>query len=35
MNDVTIARALHMLAIVLWIGGVGLVTGIDPVWWTP
>ncbi|QDJ11613.1 Hypothetical protein HVPorG_04816 (plasmid) [Roseomonas mucosa] len=28
MNDVTIARALHMLAIVLWIGGVGLVTTV-------
>jgi uncharacterized membrane protein len=28
MNDVTIARALHVLAIVLWIGGVGLVTTV-------
>ncbi|MDT8278662.1 hypothetical protein RQ734_21635 [Roseomonas mucosa] len=26
MDDVTIARALHVLAVVLWIGGVGLVT---------
>ncbi len=26
MTDVTIARALHVLAIVLWIGGVALVT---------
>jgi uncharacterized membrane protein len=25
MDDVTIARALHVLAIVLWIGGVGLI----------
>lgn len=28
MDDVTIARALHVLAIVLWIGGVGLVTTV-------
>lgn len=28
MADVTIARALHVLAIVLWIGGVGLVTTV-------
>jgi uncharacterized membrane protein len=27
-NDVTIARTLHVLAIVLWIGGVGLVTTV-------
>jgi uncharacterized membrane protein len=26
MDDVTVARALHVLAVVLWIGGVGLVT---------
>lgn len=26
MDDVTIARALHVLAVVHWIGGVGLVT---------
>ena len=26
MDDVAIARALHVLAVVLWIGGVGLVT---------
>ena len=26
MDDVTFARALHVLAVVLWIGGVGLVT---------
>jgi uncharacterized membrane protein len=28
MNDVTLARAIHVLAIVLWIGGVGLVTTV-------
>ena len=28
MDDVTIARTLHVLAIVLWIGGVGLVTTV-------
>ena len=28
MDDVAIARALHVLAIVLWIGGVGLVTTV-------
>ena len=28
MGDVTVARALHVLAIVLWIGGVGLVTTV-------
>jgi uncharacterized membrane protein len=28
MNDVAIARALHVLAVVLWIGGVGLVTTV-------
>ncbi len=28
MDDLTIARALHVLAIVLWIGGVGLVTTV-------
>ncbi|MHA8045733.1 hypothetical protein AB3X21_03815 [Roseomonas mucosa] len=28
MDDVTIARALHVLAVVLWIGGVGLVTTV-------
>ena len=28
MTDVTIARALHVLAIVLWIGGVALVTTV-------
>src|SRR5262249_61033114 len=26
MDDVTVARALHVLSIVLWIGGVGFVT---------
>lgn len=26
MDDVTVARALHVLAVVLWIGGVGFVT---------
>jgi len=28
MDDVAIARALHVLAVVLWIGGVGLVTTV-------
>ena len=28
MNDVAIARALHVLAVVLWIGGAGLVTTV-------
>ena len=28
MNDVTLARALHVLAIVLWIGGVGMATTV-------
>jgi uncharacterized membrane protein len=28
MDDLAIARALHVLAIVLWIGGVGLVTTV-------
>ena len=28
MDDVAIARALHVVAIVLWIGGVGLVTTV-------
>ncbi len=28
MTDVAIARALHVLAVVLWIGGVGLVTTV-------
>ncbi len=28
MDDITIARALHVLAVVLWIGGVGLVTTV-------
>ena len=28
MDDVAVARALHVLAIVLWIGGVGLVTTV-------
>ncbi|WP_424139677.1 hypothetical protein [Roseomonas chloroacetimidivorans] len=28
MDDVTFARALHVLAVVLWIGGVGLVTTV-------
>jgi uncharacterized membrane protein len=28
VDDVTIARALHVLAVVLWIGGVGLVTTV-------
>lgn len=28
MDDVTIARAIHVLAIVHWIGGVGMVTAV-------
>jgi uncharacterized membrane protein len=28
VDDVTIARALHVVAVVLWIGGVGLVTTV-------
>ena len=28
MNDIAIARALHVVAIVLWIGGVGMVTTV-------
>jgi uncharacterized membrane protein len=28
MTDVAVARALHVLAVVLWIGGVGLVTTV-------
>lgn len=28
VNDVTIARALHVLGVVLWIGGVGFVTTV-------
>lgn len=28
MNEVAIARALHVLAVVLWIGGVGFVTTV-------
>jgi len=28
VDDVALARALHVLAIVLWIGGVGLVTTV-------
>lgn len=28
MNDVTLAFALHVLAVVLWIGGVGMVTTV-------
>lgn len=28
MDDLTLARALHLLAIVHWIGGVALVTGV-------
>lgn len=28
MNDVTIARALHVASVVLWIGGVGFVTTV-------
>ncbi len=26
MNELTIARAIHVLSIVIWIGGVGFVT---------
>ncbi|HEX3521654.1 MAG TPA: hypothetical protein VHT52_06155 [Stellaceae bacterium] len=26
MDDIVIARALHVLAVVIWIGGVGMVT---------
>jgi len=28
MDDVTVVRALHVLSIVLWIGGVGFVTTV-------
>ena len=28
MNDVAVARAVHVLAVVLWIGGVGFVTTV-------
>jgi len=28
MNDVTVARALHVVGVVLWIGGVGFVTTV-------
>jgi uncharacterized membrane protein len=28
VDDITLARALHVLAVVLWIGGVGLVTTV-------
>ncbi|MDJ0390640.1 hypothetical protein QMO56_21225 [Roseomonas sp. E05] len=28
MNDLAVARALHVLAVVLWIGGVGMVTTV-------
>ncbi len=28
MDDVVIARALHVLAVVIWIGGVAIVTMI-------
>jgi uncharacterized membrane protein len=28
MNDLTIARAIHILSIVIWIGGVGFVTAV-------
>ena len=28
MDDVTIARALHVVAVILWIGGVGFVTTV-------
>src|SRR5262249_43431304 len=28
MDDVTVARALHVLSVVLWIGGVGFVTTV-------
>jgi len=30
MEDVTIARALHVLALTHWIGGVALVTAVIP-----
>jgi len=28
MNDLAIARAVHVLAVVIWIGGVGMVTTV-------
>jgi uncharacterized membrane protein len=28
MDDVTIARALHVVSVILWIGGVGFVTTV-------
>ncbi len=28
MNDVTVARAIHIVSVVLWIGGVGFVTTV-------
>ena len=28
MDDVTIARALHVLSVILWIGGAGFVTTV-------
>ena len=28
MNDLTIARAIHILSIIIWIGGVGFVTAV-------
>jgi uncharacterized membrane protein len=28
MNDVTIARALHVVSVVIWIGGVGFITTV-------
>jgi len=28
MNDLAVARALHVLAVILWIGGVGMVTTV-------
>jgi len=28
MDDVTVARALHIFSIVLWIGGIGFVTTV-------
>ena len=28
MNELTLARALHVLSIVIWIGGVGFVTTV-------
>lgn len=28
MNDIALARAIHVVAVVLWIGGVGLVTTV-------